>query len=864
MESNKKAKTYKAVSTKTVLLYARENGLALKFEDFLTQWYSNLKLDFHELNPVDISGIFPKHLMASEEVERINSLDLDQNYIYSNTECPISKPIAKIQQIDSTKEYELSDVYESDLIPAIFSDLNTGIEDFKLEENTFPTDPDQFDITWVDDFLNTQNPLNEEEMPPDLNPKACPEDSLTKLNYESPQNLNLEFPVLPADSKLNSTEFFKPFFINDTPTLADSDFSDEMNSIELKSKTEILSKIDVDRILNDSKPITENPYDNLQLDYPIYTQPKNDTYLDVMDLSPVDSGNSPNLNNLNFVDENFFEESIDQLSLFKLPLPLFDLITKPPVLPEFELPMWNFSYTVICSMNWTPFGKLTEITEETFENEYKIFELKLSEIEARYDFTSPKNPITRPIGCIDNKADVIMLPYASCSNLQVIAVSTPVPGQDYEKLPTSSIIEKVQQKEFNSKIIIEDLNDNDSFFSSDNNEQLSDDNSHILSVNEISPHQFSKFAQVFEHTSTSKNSDSIQSKRKHVNDMFEDDSVWNDIVNSVDKNSFIENNVVHPGNFSKSTGKKSKIQKISHKAHTNFPQNNMLEFSPFFANIGTSVDKHSSQQTTNDEDETELFCNKENFGQFESLLKSTGSTQEKLKENKFITSVWSSPVVNSSSNSVSKVVVNTGLAPLAVIKQFKNSQTGIQIIEADLGNNSDSAHFYMSHKACIILLSLVGLGQRSLTGGLKALAKIHAVKETTELVFVVVTIEEGQKVTQQEMDALNIFQVCISILPWAQSFIIPAAALVNFIGHLASIHGIDLPLDLFETIPIRSMQFMKLCGINGVAAASILKDVSILDLIQFSPAYLAIKYGDLMTVEQMEFLQNVFSSDWHV
>lgn len=633
------------------------------------------------------------------------------------------------------------------------------------------------------------------------------------------------------------------------------------------------------------------------------------------------SNSDEEFNITNFADQNYWEEDLSESILLKLPLPIMELTaweTKiPPQLPVFNFPEWNISYNIICAMNWTPFYDMTPIHSEDLSelNEYFSF-IKL--IDEQYTVKN-KNELYRSISrMVNNIADenamiqviteynIANKPETPSTRILIQKKNSSQPealksdnvfelsqSNKIELTPTKSP-QTLQRSRFVTDFELSSDEDEPNTAERQENEKI--EVVGINSKNEIlesstSLVNFHDFTSAFENKALFStppeqkySSPTFLYKQptsdvdyQYLNDSklkdYEETQNVREIQNSLPE-SFTSNekisHLIREMDDENSDEDWSALDQIVKKKQKTLslpqqtlipPAQSMLQFSPFFGSKSkiTEEETHSNHSSSSlfFESPTHSWSSINNSKGNSSSLRQT-KTSDVFEEIALTNVKWAPPVLSSTSMACSRVVVNTSNTPLSIIRQFStNLSSGIEIIEADLGNDK-TANFYISHKACIVLLSLITLGQQSLDGKLKVLKKLKDVNLTTEMVFAIILVEKSQIISQKELDNLRIFQVSTTILPWLQSFVIPSTAnesdsnLVNLVANLGSIHGIDfLEPDIFEGIPVRSLHFLRLCGINCIAAALILKDIGLVDFIKASPAYLAIKYGDLMSQSQL-------------
>lgn len=237
-----------------------------------------------------------------------------------------------------------------------------------------------------------------------------------------------------------------------------------------------------------------------------------------------------------------------------------------------------------------------------------------------------------------------------------------------------------------------------------------------------------------------------------------------------------------------------------------------------------------------------------------------------------------------------QMVLNIGSMSLAHIQQFQR-HSGSQLIEANLGE--DAAHIYLSHKACVVFMTLESLQQRSvrrapavaralaragLSGdvgaavrGVEMMAFERLVKlnVTVDLVFCVLVVER-LAVSGAELARMQQLQAALAPQAWAQSFVVYSGGgaggnddenLPNFVDHLALLHGDaggQLSRELFAGggLPLKALQFLQFCGVNPVAGALLLRQTGLLELVQMSALEMSIKHSDVLSPSQIVSCQN--------
>lgn len=633
------------------------------------------------------------------------------------------------------------------------------------------------------------------------------------------------------------------------------------------------------------------------------------------------SNSDEEFNITNFADQNYWEEDLSEIILLKLPLPIMELTaweTKvPPKLPVFKFPTWDISYNIICAMNWTPFYDMKPIPSEDLSelNKYLLF---ITIIDEKYTVKN-KQELYRSISRMVNDVadEIAMIQVITECNIankpETPSTQTQIQKTNslqHEALKSDNVLELSQSnKELTptkspqtlqrSRFVI------DFQLSSDEDEPKTAERQENKKIEVVSTNSkneilesstslvnFHDFTSVFENKGLfstppeqkySSPTSPYKQQTSDVDDKYLNDSNLKDyeetpnsqeIENLLPESSSSNEKISHLiremddensdedwSALDQIVKKKQKTLSLPQQTTLIPPAQSMLQFSPFFSTKSKITDEemHSNHSSSSlffgSPTHSSSSINKSKRSS--SILRQT-KTSDVFEEITLADVNWAPPVLSSASMACSRVVVNTSNTPLSIIRQFSVSlSSGVEIIEADLGNEK-TANFYISHKACIVLLSLITLGQQSLDGKLKVLKKLQDVNLTTEMVFAIILVENSQIISQKELDNLRIFQVSVTILPWLQSFVIPSTAnesnsnLVNLVANLGSIHGIDfLEPDVFEGIPVRSLHFLRLCGINCIAAALILKDIGLVDFIKASPAYLAIKYGDLMSQSQL-------------
>ncbi|VVT47265.1 uncharacterized protein SAPINGB_P001625 [Magnusiomyces paraingens] len=235
-----------------------------------------------------------------------------------------------------------------------------------------------------------------------------------------------------------------------------------------------------------------------------------------------------------------------------------------------------------------------------------------------------------------------------------------------------------------------------------------------------------------------------------------------------------------------------------------------------------------------------------------------------------------------------RVVVNLANTKLRLIQQLQKHSKA-QLIEANLGE--DGAHLYLSHQTCIEFFTLEDLTQRTVRrspvvtqalamAGLAstrapgvdtvAFERLVKLNVSVKLVFAVILVD-GITVSETDLRNLQILQAALAPQDWVQSFVVgPASEGVNvagFVDGLALLHGDasgQLERDMFSRVPIRALQFLQFCNVNPVAGALVLRQSDLVSFLQLGSLEMNIKHGDVLSPSQIEYLQKLFTSDWHI
>lgn len=901
-----KGPLYKQVPRSSIIAYARSVGFCINFEDFIQSgilkqgspsFVADSSVDAtSDLGTINLEKVFPLLKQHEYYINHKELVGLTKTIKSENWTRP--KEITSIDQLVDLSDFQFIENFDpaEKLKPDIFTN-KTSPKECELEDSEESMD------TWLVDTISVghsdETIVQHKEVIKSL---IRMEQQAMGANYEGmkiseyrEESLHLEPPLMPFTIPTNLNQVLDPFLdlLNSEPTLADNDLSDEMGSLTEEAQKYLLNDVDLNSILNNAHILEFNEEPNLQLELPEFCEPQS-AFEKIMDdkmvlqnlvnktqttswaasLTPEDEAC------VEFVNEDAWEEQISKTNLLRLPLPVVEktcLQTKLlPKLPDLDFPEWKFSYTDVCSLNWTPFSMIQQIPVELI-TEFEQYKDLNDAIEKKYS-TIERYKIFKPI--------------EKCFNIP-----------DLSLIDSQSI--EVQQTKSQLDADLEEISSEDSDL------EILGSKDNILEVSDLTKDisVFDGFTDVFDNSYLNEDQDFHESsgsnpKRKlgSIFDDGEDGEVWNEIEKVVnegsnsnrdalsvshletrDSISNILNNLENEGNSDEEwTALKQVIAKqrnemsvLPQTSHIPQPKD-LLSFSPYF----------NQPQQPNKQEQAKSSKNsfkKQNtkVDSFSSPSKDSSilwyfnkaNDDENLENN--ATVVWSPPSVVPNSLCSSSVIINTCITPISIVRLFHAKNCAVNTIEADLGGLEErdgsfsAANFYLSHKACIVLFPLINIGQRSMFGDLKAVTKLRNLKTTIDLVFAIIMIDQpggGNSITGSlrnqlskiDEDHLRIFQVTVSRLPWVQTFILPCndkpasqQNLPNLVAHLTNIHGTDIPPNLFQNIPQRSLQFLRLCGINCVAAAMILKEFNLVELIQASPAYFAIRFGDLVSQDQL-------------
>lgn len=939
-------KSYKSVHRKTILDYARANKLSYNFNDYVEESVKQdltVKVDLtNKLIELDKSFdelTFVLH--AERELEEVVDITWSGS-LFQLSYWTQNKPITHERQISDLSDYKLIKPFDSVITDHnIIEDENTlePIEtDWLLKDLTPDWIMDTITISDSNETIDQHREVLESLLR--IEQKNITETKMSHSNDDLKQPFTIDFPLLPVDISTNFSDVVYSEILDSKPTLADNDFSDEMNSMDERAQKLIVSNAGIDSKLNETKKIPhydDNMISAMKLEYPVFTNPLKTDILEEKEIMNmlVDRGNAlqqasiseEELNITSFVNQDYWEEGISKSSLLKLPLPIMELTsweTKiQPKLPEFDFPEWKISYSLVCAMNWTPFHDMIPISSEDID-EFKIHTDLPKAIDQKYTVSREQlyRPIVKLVNDIaDNSTaiqvitDSIITTELETTPKQTVPYFTDAPQSEIRSGKVSEIVENKNTESTqtqNLRTPQKSQFDIDLKSSSDEGEDVKQQKSEEIEIFKVnnnkrilerstSPDSFLSFTSVYENKSpistpakiiSSKNG-LMERQLSSIDREDFDDIDWNDdqdlleepSIQKIQPDSFTSNdNISHLlheiDNRNSDDDWEALNQIVKKKQKTwNSPQESilvppvqpMLQLLPFFNDkLKTPLEEvmQSSESSLFFRTPTNLSSPTRKLKDSSILWYLNQSESQTSEEMPLADIKWLPPVLSSNSMSCSRVVVNTSNTSLSIIRQFSdNLASGVEIIEADLGNDK-TANFYISHKACIVLLSLINLGQHSVDGKLKVLKKLKDINLTTEMVFAIILVKKSQVVSQKELDNLRVFQVSIAILPWLQSFVIPSAAdgsdsnLINIVAHLGNIHGVDiLTSDLFEGIPERSLHFLRVCGINCIAAALVLKDIALVDLIKASPAYLAIKYGDFISQSQLVSIYNFLTKN---
>lgn len=893
--------SYKTVPRSCVANYAKASGISVCFNEFAAKLFDTLVCSISE----DVAD----SIDALEDHNQINlfpileAVSLDETELKGHIEpfskwWTIAKPIERIEHSPDLIAFQLMENYESAVEVSRVNRKNSFL-------NIFPTiceiETPQGEATdWYLDSVT----LGDDET---IEQHRDVIESLVRMEQEAMavdhgrmeldsgiESFELDAPLLPSNSQTSISMINNlSDMLNSEPTLADLDLSPEQLSLPEELQQNQFNSIDLDAILNDAKLI--EPGNNtlqFQLELPEYCEPQSiaKEMLDgpalLANLIATTQNSSWTRSSTpegktTFVDEAHWQESISETSMMRLPLPIVEktcLETKiTPQLPKFEFPEWKISYAVVCSLNWTPFSTIKDDPGEKF-TEFKQYPNHALEVDLKYT-TKEVQKIFKPIEKCINVADFSTIEDGEISrSSQVQAVSVAEAPAPKEVLQTS-ILNKPHQTQLD-----EDL----AAISSDESDvEILDSKAKILETSDIIQPDISAFhgfSSVYEPPDTGTQSTSTASapaKRK-IDISFDDfdDSIWSDpesvkecsVLASPHKAKSYEPATEQFGDLENDentdfwTSLNQVVAKrkkgISMPQAATLPQlPNLFAFSPYFNQPAPNPDLPEPLLAPRKESLSTSSSARDS-----SMLDYLNTSQSAPEKNLLV--VWAPPLISPTSNC--RVIVNTSNNTLATIRSFNEINCALEVIEADLGGADDmdgasvAAHFYLSYKACVMLLPLIATGQKSISGELKAITKLKNLKASIELIFVIIIVDQPTdtssssskvQINKADEENLNKFQVTVAKFSWVQSFVLGCNTeaphnLANFVAHLANIHGTDLPFDLFHNVPQRSIQFLKLCGINCVAAALLLRDMSLLDLIQMPPAYLGIKYGDLLSQDQ--------------
>lgn len=953
--------TYKPIPRATVAAYARSAGVSSHFDQFASLPFAQFKrsssviaqeLDesIRTLQNFNLKALFPT--LPDENDHELGIRVYPPTYRCSEWNTPRSF-LERIEQVKEYIDFQMMEEYDG------------GMEGLKERNKAFLDQPphvyigneneNEEVVDWladtitlgVDETIEQHRDVIESLLRMERQGMSVYNKQLEK---QDDNDFELDIPLLPFEESISVDQLLTlhPECLNSEPTLADLDLSDEMIEMPNKGQQTCATKLDPNTLLNGTRLI--NPVeqsDEFFLEMPLFSEPANlgeillgkrvlqTLQLETATMSWAES-NSPEqgVASTQFVDIGLYDESISKITTMKLPLPVVPLTalqTKlQPHLPGFDWPAWNIPYTVVCSLNWTPFSSTQDVPEviPQFSHYWDL----VNAVRSRFE-TNEKSRIFKPIEACSNVTDECMIETTLIVpvNIQEKTLQRVAGVPDKMLVEFTSVQAPLTQEKpshlnrKNQAIRFQGINstsihhlsdpelsknknghankfdiDMEELFSSDSESQslehghVSHDFSKVTEdykseeedvmtekdnilgncsdpvITEISA--FQGFSGKFENssqTSSGTNHSEIPNKRKVAQKNSLDDTNWSVFDEPSPKRHFVTkpetqeriSNLLEDLDYEGSDDEWLSLEKViaKRKKGISMPQStaiiqprDLLAFSPYF-NLPSKVPKPSLPKPG----ERSPLSIKDNS----SSPYASGSQENNASEGTL--TIWNPPTASTNSASIARVVVNTAVTYLGIVRLFHQEGCAVEAIETDLGSAEEkegifSANFYLSHKACIVLIPLVGLGQRSLTGELKAITKLQDLKTTVDLVFAVIIIDKlnsaaGTALLSKDVENIRIFQVLASKFSWAQSFILNNSVpqnLPNFVAHLANIHGIDLPLDLFQNIPHRSIQFLKLCGINCVAAAMLLRNTSLLDLIQMSPAHFGIKYGDLVSPEQ--------------
>lgn len=927
---------YKTVSRNSVASYARASELSSSFQEltkrpFIQYATSNAQNEFdepyHALDRLNLDALFPSlrgHELCEIEIIPLSAIRyMEQGH---------PKAFERIEHLPDLIDFQLMENYGSSVDDHKQNVLPLDISPKPCEADL--TNEDTSD--WLADTITIGHPNETVEQHKDVIKSLLRMEQhvmnaqCAKMDNAEPGVgfYSLDPPLLPFMETFDANRFLDSFgdLLDSEAILADLDLSEETIIPPTEARNSVTNTN------NDALAFLDSREDGsqFQLDLPELVEPPSiSNYLSgPAALSALVSQSqskswtkspSPEAGTeSNFVDEIFWQESVSKTSLLRLPLPAVEktcLQTRiSPELPKFEFPEWKISYAVVCSMNWTPFSTIDENTEDDMSELLK-YKDNARIIESKYT-TTQKDQIFKPIEPCQNILDFSLI--EKTPNTIIFTPKQAKPGSPQRKPSLSPNPISAQSA---SRIVQLDV-DLDLISSDDSEIEVIGTDSRILDQSfliDTNISAFEGFSGAYGSTDSRASQNQAEERNRApkrkietlLEDLTDDFDVGfetidymassssallkpkapdriSGIINILDDEEEGENN--NSDEEETDDGIWSSIDAViaKRKEAISMPQSStrpqpmdLLSFSPYFnlpdPLLSTGTPLNSKKSVLNNRS----ALAEENTGSLSFLSNSSSASSNRNamdNSDDTVIVVWPAPVVSPNSVSSSRVVVNTTITPLRILRLFQAKHCAVEAIEADLGGAEDrdglyAANFYLSHQACIVLFSLIEISQVSPNGELKAITKLKSLKATIDLLFVIILIDHQSATssslissssvlvpqnTKADEKNLRAFQVTISKLPWLQSFVIQSTDkssqnLPNFVAHLANIHGTEIPVDLFSNTakaPLRSIQFLKLCGINCVAAAMLLRDTNLLELIQMSPAYFAIKYGDLVSQEQ--------------
>lgn len=905
----------KAVSRSAVAVYARSAQVSLNSEQFFSKPFATTNDTLKEsdlsnaLTNLDLRSAFPS--LANDKKEPI-----DQNAPTYKCQGWTKKVDfrRKIEKLQDFLDFEMLGQYEKDI--EIFKEKTSLLND-PPEVTLIPALEEDSSYSWIID----SSKLGEDETLEDhksvikglvdlerqsIN-MSLKTDRLAKFE---PEPFTLDMPLLPFETPIDAVRYLEPDqnFLQSDPTLADLDLSKESIGIQIATPMYNLNDLTLgkSKLLNSKSVI-----DPFELELPEFPEPvslgevflgsrvqddlvkdsSHENWAQADEITPVST---------QFVTSGIYEEAISKITLMRLPFPEVPITAYqtrlPPVLPPFDWMQWDISYSLVCSLNWTPFSSISKPPAEEEEvNSGRLDELR-ELFKERYTAKSTAELFSK-ISKSDNVQDEYMVtvcpqPLIPTSTKLATLKDGSLPTSQFETacVETNSIIENSGIPIAHRASVPERITGNGDApyqFDLDMNSILSSDEE--VFENKVPAHPvqtsrrsenlrtdyvsnklldtsndsvaettaFKDFSSAFGIQSIDHNDSPTNrvQKRKHEYESPTSDIDWEFFQEPVSKKT-TKSVVMHD---EKLENVLSNLDKESNESWNSFDQliakrkegisipqsstliqpRDLLSFSPFFASLSKGP----------------TFGHAPKVSDSSSVLEGSEFDTSVIENNKFSATIWNGPP---NSNTATKVVVNTSVAPLSILRLFHEDGSEVEPIEADLGTTSEregiyAADFYLSHKACVVLIPLAAVGQRNTTGGLKAIRKLDNLKNTVEIVFSIIMIDQSKTLSRSDLENIRTFQVIMSKYSWNQTFVIDNSSprnLPNFIAHLAHVHGTDLPLDIFENVPSRSLHFLKLCKINCIAAALLLRDMNLFELIQMSPAHFGIKYGDIISEEQ--------------